>query len=137
MLFFSAQTDFCSFLMKYVAKKATTPVRKLQLFDETCCPKRLQPLLENFSGMVYTKFLQFPLYSFHICFHLLPNCVTMLWKISFLTKKFSNRGWGLPSKLAFKLPLRSRSSTQKAPRDTLVYLRLGSCSPRCFIRYLR
>ena len=41
----------------------------------------------------------------------------------------------LPSKLPFKLPLRSRSSTQKAPRDTLVYLRFCRFLRRFFIRY--
>ena len=34
-------------------------------------------------------------------------------------------------------PLNSRSSTQKAPRDTLVYLRFGSFLRRFFFRYQR
>ena len=38
-------------------------------------------------------------------------------------------------KLPFKLPLRSRSSTQKAPRDSLVYLRFCRFLRRFFIRY--
>ena len=48
-----------------------------------------------------------------------------------------NLAFKLPSKLPFKLPLRSRSSTQKAPRDTLVYLRFGSFLRRFFFRYQR
>ena len=35
----------------------------------------------------------------------------------------------------YPLPLNSRSSTQKAPRDTLVYLRFCSFLRRFFIRY--
>ena len=42
-----------------------------------------------------------------------------------------------PPRCKMPPPLNSRSSTQKAPRDTLVYLRFGSFLRRFFFRYQR